>query len=219
MVLNVPDPELSCSDVAVACLVWNVWRVCMLRMVCEMTTDMKDYELNLVYGTGDQSKPGLRSALSCTVQPAAPTSVHANGQPPAALTSAQPEPSDIHSRLPAKSAVSACKPAHARPTPDAEVMSAAAAAAATLASSKASSQDKRQQTAKAYLSKLQEALPAAAYQQVMKCLQQYRKDHDTLKVTDGVMDLLRAPSRRHLLLDFATFLRSQDRDWFLRCVK
>ena len=53
----------------------------------------------------------------------------------------------------------------------------------------------------------------------MKCLQQYRKDHDTLKVTDGVLDLLRAPSRRHLLLDFATFLRTQDRDWFLRCVK
>ena len=112
--------------------------------------------------------------------------------------------------------MSACKIAPARPPPAVEFVSAAAA---TLASSKASSQDKRQQTAKAYLSKLQEALPAAAYQQVMKWLQQYRKDHDTLKVTDGVMDLLRAPSRRHLLLDFATFLRSQDRDWFLRCVK
>ena len=115
--------------------------------------------------------------------------------------------------------MSACKLANARPLPAAEAVSAAAVAATTPASSKASSQDKRQQTAKAYLSKLQEALPAAAYQQVMKCLQQYRKDHDTLKVTDGVMDLLRAPSRRHLLLDFGTFLRSQDRDWFLRCVK
>lgn len=183
----------------------------MLLMVCEM----KAYELKLVYTTVDQSKPVVRSALSCTVQPAAPTSVRAKGQPPLALTSAQPEPSDIHSRLPAKSAVSACKPAHAKPPPAVEVVSAAAAPA----SSKAFSQDKRQQTAKAYLSKLQEGLPAAAYQQVMKCLQQYRKDHDTLKVTDGVMDLLRAPSRRHLLLDFATFLRSQDRDWFLRCVK
>ena len=190
----------------------------MLLILCEMTTDTKAYELKLVYTTGDQSKPGSRSALSCKVQPAAPTSVHAKKQPPSALTSAQPEPFDIRSRLPAKSAVSACKPAHAKPPPAVEVVSAAAAAA-TLASSKASSQDKRQQTAKAYLSKLQEALPAAVYQQVMKCLQQYRKDHDTLKVTDGVMDLLRAPSRRHLLLDFATFLRSQDRDWFLRCVK
>ncbi len=188
----------------------------MLLIVCEMTTDMQAYELKLVYTAGDQSKPGVRSAPSCTVQPAAPTTVHAKGQPPVALTSAQPEPSDIHSRLTAKSAVSACKPAHTRPPPAVEAVSAAAAAPA---SSKASSQDKRQQTAKAYLSKLQEALPAAAYQQVMKCLQQYRKDHDTLKVTDGVMDLLRAPSRRHLLLDFATFLRSQDRDWFLRCVK
>ncbi|DBB06555.1 TPA: Regulator of telomere elongation helicase 1 [Trebouxia sp. C0004] len=165
---------------------------------------------------GDQSKPGVRSALSCTVQPAAPTTLPAKGQPPAGLTSAQPEPSDIHSRLTAESAVSACKPAHARPLPAAEAVSAAAA---TTTSSKASVQDKRQQTARAYLSKLQEALPAAAYEQVMKCLQQYRKDHDMLKVTDGVMDLLRAPSRRHLLLDFATFLRTQDRDWFLRCVK
>ena len=150
------------------------------------------------------------------MQPAASTTVHAKGQPQSALTSAQPESSDIHSRLPARSAVSACKIGPARPPPAVQFVSAAAA---TLASSKASSQDKRQQTAKAYLSKLQEALPAAAYQQVMKWLQQYRKDHDTLKVTDGVMDLLRAPSRRHLLLDFATFLRSQDRDWFLRCVK
>ncbi|KAL0026549.1 hypothetical protein WJX77_006250 [Trebouxia sp. C0004] len=153
---------------------------------------------------------------SSAVQPAAPTTLPAKGQPPAGLTSAQPEPSDIHSRLTAESAVSACKPAHARPLPAAEAVSAAAA---TTTSSKASVQDKRQQTARAYLSKLQEALPAAAYEQVMKCLQQYRKDHDMLKVTDGVMDLLRAPSRRHLLLDFATFLRTQDRDWFLRCVK
>jgi len=174
----------------------------MLLILRKMTTDMKVYELNLVYSTGDQSKPGVRPALSCSVQPAAPTTVHAKGQPPAAFTSAQPEPSDNHSGLPARSA---CKPAHARPLPAAEVVSAAAAA--TLASSQA------------YLSKLQEALPGAAYQQVMKCLQQYRKDHDTLKVTDGVLDLLRAPSRRHLLLDFATFLRTQDRDWFLRCVK
>ena len=171
----------------------------------------------MVCTTGDQSKPGVRSALSCTVQPAAPTTVHAKGQPPSALTSAQPEPSDIRSRLPASSALSACKPAHARPLPAAEAVSAAAAA--TPASSKASSQDKRQQTARAYLSRLREALPGAAYEQVMKCLQQYRKDHDTLRVTDGVLDLLRAPSRRHLLLDFATFLRTQDRDWFLRCVK
>lgn len=177
------------------------------------------HELNLLFSTGDQRKPGVKSALPCTVQPAAPATVHAKGQPPSALTTAQPEPSDNHSRLPARSDMSACKLANARPLPAAEAVSAAAVAATTPASSKASSQDKRQQTAKAYLSKLQEALPAAAYQQVMKCLQQYRKDHDTLKVTDGVMDLLRAPSRRHLLLDFGTFLRSQDRDWFLRCVK
>jgi len=209
-----PIQSLSCSSLTASRLVWNVWRVYMLLILRKMTTDMKVYELNLVYSTGDQSKPGVRPALSCSVQPAAPTTVHAKGQPPAAFTSAQPEPSDNHSGLPASSA---CKPAHARPLPAAEVVSAAAAA--TLASSKASSQDKRQQTAKAYLSKLQEALPGAAYQQVMKCLQQYRKDHDTLKVTDGVLDLLRAPSRRHLLLDFATFLRTQDRDWFLRCVK
>ena len=91
--------------------------------------------------------------------------------------------------------------------------------AADTAGSQNSSQDKRQQTAQAYLARLQEALPSAAYQQLMKHLQQYRKDHDTLKVTDGVLDLLRLPSRRHLLLDFAKFLRSQDRDWFLRCVK
>ena len=46
-----------------------------------------------------------------------------------------------------------------------------------------SSQDKRQQTAKAYLAKLQGSLPSAAYQQLMKCLQQYRKDHNTLQVS------------------------------------
>ena len=95
----------------------------------------------------------------------------------------------------------------------------ATAAAAGTAGSKASSQDKRQQNAKAYLARLQEGLPAAAYQQLMKHLQRYRKDHDTLQVTDGVLDVLRLPSRRHLLLDFAAFLRTQDRDWFLRCVK
>ena len=39
------------------------------------------------------------------------------------------------------------------------------------------------------------------------------------QVTDGVLDVLRLPGRRHLLLDFATFLRAQDRDWFLRCIK
>ena len=97
--------------------------------------------------------------------------------------------------------------------------SVATAAAAGTAGSKASSQDKRQQNAKAYLARLQEGLPATAYQQLMKHLQRYRKDHDTLQVTDGVLDVLRLPSRRHLLLDFAAFLRTQDRDWFLRCVK
>lgn len=95
----------------------------------------------------------------------------------------------------------------------------ASAATAGTASSKASSQDKRQQSAKAYLAQLQEGLPSAAYQQLMKHLQRYRKDHDTLQVTDGVLDVLRLPARRHLLLDFAAFLRTQDRDWFLRCVK
>lgn len=39
------------------------------------------------------------------------------------------------------------------------------------------------------------------------------------QVTDGVLEVLRLPGRRHLLLDFATFLRAQDRDWFLRCIK
>lgn len=96
---------------------------------------------------------------------------------------------------------------------------AAATVSADAAGSKALAQDKRQQNAKAYLARLQEGLPAAAYQQLMKHLQRYRKDHDTLQVTDGVLDVLRLPSRRHLLLDFAAFLRAQDRDWFLRCVK
>lgn len=95
----------------------------------------------------------------------------------------------------------------------------ASVAATGTASSKPSSQDKRQQSAKAYLARLQEGLPSAAYQQLMKHLQRYRKDHDTLQVTDSVLDVLRLPSRRHLLLDFAAFLRTQDRDWFLRCVK
>ena len=69
------------------------------------------------------------------------------------------------------------------------------------------------------MARLQAGLPGAAYQQLMKCLQQYRKDHDTLRVTDGVLEVLRLPGRRHLLLDFATFLRAQDRDWFCRCIK
>ena len=98
-------------------------------------------------------------------------------------------------------------------------VAAAATESADAAGSKASAQDKRQQNAKAYLARLQEGLPAAAYQQLMKHLQRYRKDHDTLLVTDGVLDVLRLPTRRHLLLDFAAFLRTQDRDWFLRCVK
>ena len=114
-------------------------------------------------------------------------------------------------------------PAADETRPAGDIQAAAAAGtksmAANSAGSKGSSQDKRQQTAQAYLGRLQGALPGAAYQQLMRCLQQYRKDHDTLKVTDGVLDLLRLPSRRHLLLDFAKFLRSQDRDWFLRCVK
>ena len=109
------------------------------------------------------------------------------------------------------------------PPPPAAVAGAPTAATgmatAAAAGSKASSQDKRQQNAKAYLARLQEGLPAAAYQQLMKHLQRYRRDHDTLQVTDGVLDVLRLPSRRHLLLDFAAFLRTQDRDWFLRCVK
>lgn len=109
-------------------------------------------------------------------------------------------------------------PAAVTGAPTAATGTAAAAAAGT-AGSKASSQDKRQQNAKAYLARLQEGLPAAAYQQLMKHLQRYRKDHDTLQVTDGVLDVLRLPTRRHLLLDFAAFLRTQDRDWFLRCVK
>ena len=74
-------------------------------------------------------------------------------------------------------------PAH---PPEPVTASAAAAAPApagcTPAAARMSSQEKRQQTAKAYLAKLQEALPAAAYQQLMKCLQQYRKDHNTLQV-------------------------------------
>ena len=118
------------------------------------------------------------------------------------------------------SASTAADPAVSEPSAAAAVAALKAQAGSiTAATSKASGQDKRQQTAKAYLGKLQAGLPAAAYQQLMKCLQQYRKDHDTLRVTDGVLEVLRLPGRRHLLLDFATFLRAQDRDWFCRCIK
>lgn len=130
-----------------------------------------------------------------------------------------PAPSMPRRRLPAGPAT--CKPppvlVPGAATPS--VGRATAVASADAAGNKSSAQDKRQQNAKAYLARLQEGLPVAAYQQLMKHLQRYRKDHDTLQVTDGVLDVLRLPTRRHLLLDFAAFLRTQDRDWFLRCVK
>ena len=129
-------------------------------------------------------------------------------------TPAAVNPLSVEASRPKAAKLPSAAPSYAAAAPE---IAAAETAAGT--DSKVSSQAKRQQTAKAYLGKLQGALPAAAYQQLMTCLQQYRKDHDTLRVTDGVLELLRMPSRRHLLLDFATFLRSQDRDWFLRCVK
>ncbi|KAL3139839.1 hypothetical protein ABBQ38_004137 [Trebouxia sp. C0009 RCD-2024] len=134
-----------------------------------------------------------------------------------------PPPSMPRRRLPA--GPTTCKPPPppvlvvGATTASVSTATAAAVASADAAGSKASAQDARQQNAKAYLARLQEGLPAAAYQQLMKHLQRYRKDHDTLQVTDGVLDVLRLPTRRHLLLDFAAFLRTQDRDWFLRCVK
>ena len=124
-------------------------------------------------------------------------------------------------KQPAGTATCAAEATSAAAEAGATTLAAGTASAATAgtAGSKVSSQDKRQQSAKAYLARLQEGLPSAAYQQLMKHLQRYRKDHDTLQVTDGVLDVLRLPARRHLLLDFAAFLRTQDRDWFLRCVK
>lgn len=165
----------------------------------------------------------MRSAAPSTDQPAAIPSLQPKPTAPTPGLASEPSPAAPSSLLPVATPKLALgsvglgsEPARKRP---ATGTAPVATPAAATAGSKSSSQDKRQQTAKAYLGKLQEALPAAAYQQLMKCLQQYRKDHDTLRVTDGVLDLLRAPSRRHLLLDFATFLRTQDRDWFLRCVK
>ena len=165
----------------------------------------------------------MRSAAPSTDQPAAIPSLQPKPTAPTPGLASEPSPAPLSSLLPAAipklahgSVGLGSEPTRKRPATGTASVAIPKVAAA---SSKASSQDKRQQTAKAYLGKLQEALPAAAYQQLMKCLQQYRKDHDTLRVTDGVLDLLRAPSRRHLLLDFATFLRTQDRDWFLRCVK
>ena len=177
-------------------------------------------------------QPALPNGVYTAAVPsqAATGSMPAAGCQPAAFTespAAMPPPTMPRRtavRLPANNA--ACKAPSPAVVPSATLAAtgtttaaAAAVAAGSAGGNAASPQDRRQQNAKAYLARLQEGLPAAAYQQLMKHLQRYRKDHDTLQVTDGVLDVLRLPSRRHLLLDFAAFLRTQDRDWFLRCVK
>lgn len=158
------------------------------------------------------NRPALQPRTSTSHAPPSAHSANAHGHASASASA------HVHAGTAAASASTAADPAVSK-TSAAAAAPKAQAGPITAAAPKASGQDKRQQTAKAYLGKLQAGLPAAAYQQLMKCLQQYRKDHDTLRVTDGVLEVLRLPGRRHLLLDFATFLRAQDRDWFCRCIK